>query len=58
MVLATVCALLPLAFGANAARVTALVLFIAASALAVKFYPDFRAEQRGVVERAKQHSTP
>ena len=58
MVLAAVCAFLPLAFGAKAARVTGLVLFIAASVLAARSYPDFRNEQRGVVERAKQHSAP
>ena len=58
MVLAAVCALLALSFGAKAARVAGLVLLIAAAVLAVKLYPDFRTEQRGVAERAKKHSAP
>jgi membrane protein implicated in regulation of membrane protease activity len=58
MILAAACALLPLAFGARAARVVSLVLLIAASVLAVKFYPEFRSDQRGVTERVKTHSTP
>ena len=58
MVLAAACALSPLAFGARTARVAGLVLLIAASVFAVRFYPDFRTEQRGVAERARQHSTP
>jgi hypothetical protein len=58
MILAAVSAVLPLAYGTKATRVVALVLLIAASGLAIRFYPDFRNEQRGIVERAKQHSTP
>ena len=58
MVVAAVCALLPLALGAKATRVVGLVLLIAASGLALKFYPDFRNEQRGVAERAKKVMKP
>ena len=55
MGIAAICALLPLAFGAKAARVAGLVLFIAASVLAVKYYPDFRSEQRAYTARHVAH---
>ena len=57
MVLAAVCALVPLAFGRSATRVVGLALLIASSAMAVALYPDFKDEQTRIAERATKNST-
>ena len=54
MILAAVLAVVPVAVGARTTRVVAALLLIAATVLAVTFYPEFRTEQRRVTARAQK----